>query len=98
MKQTKILILAACVVVGLFSGFSIGSGGWILGLIAIGLLVGFGKHTGYWSIWYFSLSAGIGMGKLMPEWWFNILLGMILGLALSLILRYRLMTPEERKA
>lgn len=98
MTQKKILILAACVVVGLFSGFSIGSGGWILGLIAIGLLVGFGKHTGYTSIWGFSLSAGIGMGKLMPEWWYNILLGVILGLALSLILRYRLMSPEERKA
>ena len=98
MKQNQIFILAACVVVGLFSGFSINSGGWILGLIAIGLLIGFGKHTGYASIWVFSLSAGIGMGKLMPEWWYNIFLGVILGIALSLILRYRLMTPEKRKA
>lgn len=96
--NTKLLVWALCVIAGLISGFVINSGGWILAIIVMALLIGFGKKTGYPSVWLFSIATGIGLGKLMPTWWYAILLAVILGLALSIVLRWRLMTPEQRKA
>lgn len=96
--NTRMLVWALCVVGGLISGFVINSGGWLLAIVVMAVIIGFAKHTGYSSVWIFSLCAGIGLAKLMPTWWYAILLGVALGIALSIIMRWRLMTPAQRKA
>lgn len=97
-NNTKYVIWALCVIAGLISGFVMNSGGWFIAIVAMVLLIAFGNKTGYSSVWVFSIAAGVGLGKLMPTWWYAILLGVILGIALSIILRWRLMPPAQHKA